>query len=145
MLYVVVGCSCSYNISTTNNKTKMGKSSQLSIDPDVKKWKVVSLWYVVFLIKFTLSNAEGRWSSFPPVLFKRRGVKRSIVPYCGPGSNNNIPGERLKSLRGGAAVNPFPSGYVTIFHAHTSISFAKYLSSQLIHTLKIQSVWLRFN
>ena len=122
----------------------MAKSSQLSIDPNVKKWKAVSLWYVVFLIKFTLSNAEGRWSSL--VLFKRRGVERFIVPYSGPGSNINIPGERLKSLRGGAAVNPFPSGYVTIFHAHTSIPFAKYhLSSQLIHTLKIQSIWLRFN
>lgn len=37
----------------------------------------------------------------------------------------------------------FPLG---TWHAHTSIPFAKYhLSSQLIHTLKIQSIWLRFN
>ena len=90
-------------------------------------------------------QCRGKMEFFPSTLFKRRGVERFIVPYSGPGSNNNIPGERLKSLRGGAAVNPFPSGYVTVFH-HTSIPFAKYhLSSQLIHTLKIQSIWLRFN
>ena len=113
-----------------------GKSSQLSIDSDVKsngkgnrlrmKWKAVPLWYVVFLSIMTLSNAEGRWNIIRPVMsFKgNTGDERFIVPYSGTGANNDIIGERLRSLRGGAAVNLFPSGYVTVFRKHTFIPFA---------------------
>eukprot|EP00956_Cyclotella_meneghiniana_P005568 scaffold7165_cov68-Cyclotella_meneghiniana.AAC.3 len=82
-----------------------GKSSQLSIDSDVKsngkgnrlrmKWKAVPLWYVVFLSIMTLSNAEGRWNIIRPVMsFKgNTGDERFIVPYSGTGANNDIIGE----------------------------------------------------
>lgn len=104
------------------------KTSELSIDSDVHsngkgkrirmKWKMVPLWYVVFLSIFTLSDADGnvRWKrvgSFfnPHDNSSDEFNKMSIMPYSGTfGSYKGLMDGQISSLRGGAAVNLFPTG-----------------------------------
>ena len=104
------------------------KSSELCIESNVHsngkgkrihmKWKLVPLWYVAFLSIFTLSDAGGnaRWSRVGSFLKTHSNSsdkynEMSIIPYSGTfDSCKNLMGEHTSHLRGGAAVNPFPSG-----------------------------------
>lgn len=113
---------------------KKSTTSELSIESDVQsngtrkrihmKWKSVPLWYVIFLSIITLSDANGspRWNALcavpsfmrPNSASSNTVQEMSIIPYTTClGSSEQSPNGCLSSLRGGgAAVNPFPSGYV---------------------------------